>query len=124
MTWTLADPVSGLAVPVVPVLGDITITHDRETGILYPLRGTSPFVMSGPLRTPTINTPPLMFTTRAALDQFVNLIGLGRRMVLSDDMGGTWPVRVDGGVVVRLLDTADRATKPRFEAVVKFVGVV
>lgn len=123
MPWTLTDPTTAAAVPLAPTSGDITLTHDRATGVLWPLRGTSPFVQSGPLRVPTINTPPLVFDTTAAWQSFITLAGLGRRMVLTDDAGGTWPVRIDGAVETRLLDTADRATKPRYEVAVKFVGV-
>ena len=123
MAWTLTDPTTATAVTLTPNTGDIAITHDRASGVLYPLRGASPFVQSGPLRAATINTPPLVFDTTVAWQSFITLAGLGRRMVLTDDMGGSWPVRVDGGIDTALLDTADRSTKPRYEVKVKFVGV-
>ena len=123
MGWTLTEPVSGMTVPVVPGSGTISITHDRASAVLWPLRGTAPFVQSGPMRLPAITTPPLVFDSKTVWQSFVTMAGLGRRMVLTDDMGSTWPVRIDGPVTSSLQDTADRASRPRYEVAVKFVGV-
>lgn len=123
MAWTLTDPLSSVTVGVTPVSGAITISHDRETGVLWPLRGSAPFVQNGPQRVASINTPPLLFTSKATWEEFINLVSLGRRLVLADDMGGSWPVRIDGKVDTEIADTADRASKPRYLVKVKLVGV-
>lgn len=123
MAWTLTHTGSATSVELSPISGDITIEHDRTTGVLYALRGTTPFVQDGPLRAATINVPSLHFGSSVAWQQLVDLVALGGQLVLTDDTAVDWDVRVVGGIKTRIADTADRATDPHYLVDLTLIGV-
>jgi hypothetical protein len=123
MAWTLTEPESGLTVALTPAAGDIEVTEDQQTTVLYAARGGSPFVTDGPRRAATVSVPELIVTVPVVLEQLRVLRGLGRRMLLTDDTGQVWPVKFVGPVKWRVIDTPDRATNPLLYVTVNFVGV-
>lgn len=123
MGWQIRNTAGTTVVDVFPVSGDIVIEHQQPSTVLWPLRGSAPYVDNREQRLPAITVPPLEFASKVEFDRFVALVGTGVRLVLADDMGGEWPVKVVDGLKTALLDTADRAAKPRYRVEVAFVGV-
>lgn len=124
MAWTLTEPVSGLTVPLTPNAGDITVTEDRTTVVIYPGGGGSPFVAHSGRRPATPTVPELVFERTVDFEMLRAIWGTGRRLLLVDDGGVTWPVQIVGGIKARVIDTPIRPTKPLRYVTLTLVGVV
>lgn len=123
MAWTLERQGSAASrVPLTPVAGDITLEVVQPTGVFDTLDGNR-VVWNGPRQPVNIDVPELWYESKADVDRLVNLVTTGQKLLLADDMGFTYTVRAVGGVRWRILDTAGRATAPKFLVTLELVGV-
>jgi hypothetical protein len=123
MPWSITEPTSTLDVVLLPVSGDITVEEQYVTTVLYARRGTSPWVSDSVGRVPTISIPECVITSRVTLDRLRAIRDLGRRIILTDDMGTAWPCKFRGPLTYRIEDTPDRAAGVRFFVTIDVVGV-
>lgn len=121
--WTVRDTVSGAAATFTVIAGEVVSTRDRETGIYYNLRSGSPRVVYGPLRPATVETPPWYVTGQSQYSAVMSLLLSGNRLQITNDLGETYSVMVNGEVKAALQDTPDRNVTPRWYITPTFIGV-
>jgi hypothetical protein len=121
--WSITEPVTGLTAELHPADGEISVVEPQQTGVIYALRGTTPYVTDGPRRAATITVPELIFTDDAQFEKLRLIRSLGRRVLLTDDAGTVWPSKFVGPTPWRVLNTPDRATKPIRYVKITLVGV-
>ena len=123
MAWQLSDGTTTVTLRV--TAGEIVVLHPKTVSVMWPLRGTTPYVQAGPSRAPQIELPALLAIGTTEWEQLTALLTSGLNLTLTDDIGsgGTWTVRPAGEVESRIEDTPDRGTNPRYRVTVKLVTV-
>lgn len=122
MAWRLEEPISGISLTLRLSAGNIQIDEDQLTSVLWPLRGSAPYVVDHERRLPAINVPPLVIFTDTEFETLRTLRSMSRVLKLIDDSGKVWPVMFLGGLQVDVIDTVDRPTAPIRYVTVQFVG--
>jgi hypothetical protein len=121
--WTITEPVSGLTVPLRVESGDIQVVEDYKTAVHFGLRNPSPWVTEGVRRAASISVPDVVCRSMPELNLLRQLRDLGRRCVLTDDLGTAWPVRFSGPFSYTVADSVDRDTAPVIRAKLSLIGV-
>lgn len=122
--WSITNTATGTSASFDVAAGDVNYVATKQTGVFYPLRGSSPFVVSGPTRVTTPKLPELITYTNTQYAALYAILTSGSRLKLTDDLGVESYVFVTGDVNVRVVDTPDRGAGVLHRYItVNFIGV-
>jgi hypothetical protein len=120
--WTIRDTQSGVSATFSVIAGEVTVTRSRDTGIFYNLKQGSPRVVYGPLHPAGIETPPFFVSGQAQYAAMMSILTAGNRLQVTNDIGETYAVMVNGEVKAVLQDTP-RSMTPQWFITPTFIGV-
>jgi hypothetical protein len=115
-SWTLTNQSTGQVATFDIESGDVEFLFDRQVSVRYPLRGSSPYVQTAPTQLPRIRLPRMMTKTDAEYNLLFNVLSLGAKLTLVDDLGQSREVMVASSIDTTVADTPRNQIVWRFTA--------